>query len=901
MRKFIAYLSLVITTVLGIALSVKPLLSSVNSELDFNGGKTYTFQLTDEGENVADQQNAFEDTQKIYEVADQMEKRLINYGVQQYDIKVDGSDTLRVSVYESNDDKYTHLASYLRFDGKLALATSDNTYVYSNYGLEGETAKNMFGRNSYLTFNGYYPAVVLEINDVEEFQKAVTHATELDTSTEDENGEKQASDAAQIYLWNNWTDECVYDNANKYPVIQEKLLVKYDSNNIWYEKEEKDHKHIVLYFNVASDENATSLNISEVQAANENAKYFNALINAERLDGVTINLINQENVAAFVQSATYQGTAITPQMNFTIIGFSVAFGLMLLASIYYSRLLGATFAINTIAGFMMTSAIAVALGATFSVATVAALGIYCVSSIAFALFYSKKIRDNLAIQNNKQKACIDANKASTLFAVDISVVLMIAGLFIYIFAGQYLSVMGVIFVIGGLINLLINLVLNRLCFVCLAQSKVGANLALFGIFNKEEGAIEQNEIVEEEHNVLDDIKKEEEANAPKQEAPVRKGPSKLITGILYGLILLGGIITMSVTAAVSTPFKEESLLKTDDTRLVLYVEKDNTSYGKDTFVKETLDTVKVDVNGVKKPIYDNSNLDSVQTFESTFYTHESDLNDSISKTFIYYIVHLDQKIDVDTSTVFINDVQASNNLSQELEQLFTAEDQSAHISIQKSKSYGLTQSYYIPNVALASSIAIIACTIYLTLRYRNTLATALGILSISASAITLTLFSMFRIAVSPYMTIATLSVAMFALLLSIFVLEGNRLKVKLAKNETLNFDQKVDQYEIGMQETHGFAILFTVFAFMFSLMFMLSGTLATRSFFLFQGIMIIVAMLIIISFTLPIYKWLLKLTSNIASKTGKGPKSNKKKVKNQHKERQRGKEVEEATFIGIND
>lgn len=894
MRKFIAYLTLLIATVLGIALSVKPLLSSVNSELDFNGGQTFIYQLTNADENIADQTTPFEDESKIYDVAKEMESRLVNYGVQQYDIKIDGNDTLRVSFYESNSEKYNHISSYLKFDGKLALATSDNEFIFANYSLDGQTLEDMFERNSYITFNGYYPAVVLPVKNVEKMQEAIDHAISLDEKGEDD---KDTSDPAYLYMWNGWDENCVYTNKDKYPVIAEKMVLRYDSNNIWYEQNENDHASIVVYFNVASDENATSLNMSEVRAANENAKYLNALINAKEYDGVTVNLVNSENIGPVAGAATIETTTITPVVNFVVIGFIIAFGVCLLGAFVFARLLGVTFVINEIAGLIITSAICVALGATYSVATVAALGVYTAISLSLAFIYASKIKKNLAEQPNVQKACIDANKSVLMLHVDSAVVMAIVGIFIYSLAGSYLSTMGIVFIVGGVVSLLINLLLNRLSFITLAQSKFGSKLGLFGIFDK----VEEKPEEPKEINVLDEMKKQQALEASKNRpAPKPFMPSKLIIGILYGVILLGGIITMSIMSATNTPYVEQSLLDTADTRLVVYADKDNLSLKTSDDLKAVIDTVTLgDDNSA---IYNKESTTSIETFESVFYTHTADLADSTAKTYVYYIVHIDTTYDVSNCLIKVNgETQVVKDLGVVLEQVITDKDPVAFVSLKLSKSYGLTGSYFIGNVALAMSVALVGAVIYLAIRYRTTLAIALGLISLSVSTVALTCFSMLRIAVFSYVSIVPLTAIMLGVFFAVVMLEGNQLKAKLAKGETLNYDQKVDQFEISFETTINYMIIAAALSALLSLAMALSNIHAIRQIFVDQMIIGLLAFFVPTLFALPCYKLLMKFTGKIAKASDKGPKSNKKKLRNKHKEHQRGKEVEEATFIGIND
>ena len=156
MRRFIAYISLLICTILGIGLSIKPALNSINPGLDYTYGKEFVYQLTNLGENISDNAEPVTAKTAATEIAEQMDARLKNYGISQYNIEIEGNDTLRVSLFAESDSIYNHVQSYLAFDGRLTLATSDFEYVYQNYTDRNQADKTnttMFGVTA--AYTGY--------------------------------------------------------------------------------------------------------------------------------------------------------------------------------------------------------------------------------------------------------------------------------------------------------------------------------------------------------------------------------------------------------------------------------------------------------------------------------------------------------------------------------------------------------------------------------------------------------------------------------------------------------------------------------------------------------------------------------------------------------------------------
>src|SRR5574344_415032 len=305
MRRFIAYISLILAVVFSTALSIKPTLNSVNSKLDFSGGQELTYQLTNLDESIADTDVKFDTDGAAKEVAKVMSSRLDTYGVEQYDIKIDGNDTIRVSLNAKNSDTYNHIQNYLNFDGRLTMETSDGEYMYSNFNSDNDKVKNMFTRNAYITFKGVYPAVVLPIKNVDEFKKAVEHAKSLDKKDETQSSEQStASDASYIYLWTDWDDNCTYENAKTYQSVASRLVMKFAYSNIWWEEKEENYSSIVAYFNVTTDTNNTNTNINDlkikdIESANENAKYFTSLLNTESYN-YTVNFVHSKSISAVV-------------------------------------------------------------------------------------------------------------------------------------------------------------------------------------------------------------------------------------------------------------------------------------------------------------------------------------------------------------------------------------------------------------------------------------------------------------------------------------------------------------------------------------------------------------------------------------------------------------------------
>lgn len=899
MRRFIAYISLILAVVFSTALSIKPTLNSVNSKLDFSGGQELTYQLTNLDESIADTDVKFDTDGAAKEVAKVMSSRLDTYGVEQYDIKIDGNDTIRVSLNAKNSDTYNHIQNYLNFDGRLTMETSDGEYMYSNFNSDNDKVKNMFTRNAYITFKGVYPAVVLPIKNVDEFKKAVEHAKSLDKKDETQSSEQStASDASYIYLWTDWDDNCTYENAKTYQSVASRLVMKFAYSNIWWEEKEENYSSIVAYFNVTTDTSNTNTNINDlkikdIESANENAKYFTSLLNTESYN-YTVNFVHSKSISAVVGNAINQGTYITPVVNFALIGFCIFFALLVGFAFVFYRLIGVNFVVNSLLGLIATGAIFNALGATYSIASLVGFALIGILMIGVGVVYLHRIKTELAKGKLISKSVSDVNNSMVLLTLDTSAIMLILGIFIYIFGGPYISAIGVALFIAAFVNLFVNLLLNRLTFTFLATSKFGANYALYGIINEAKANVNEEEA---EHNVLDDIKAEQAASQPVPSK--KKGLSRMgFFGIFYGLVIIAGIVCVTTFGLTSTPFIESSLIESD-TRLVVSAEKSSTILKDAENLTNIIDKVEVGTDSAKSKIY--ASADSISTFDFSDETTPTDLKDIITRDYVYYIVRIDSSIHYETANIYVNGVvQSGHDLGSILEEQINAVDDLATVSFKSSASYDLTDNYYLPSIALASSIALIGVAVYLCVRYRSTLAISTGLISMGTAAIALTIFSMLRTAVSPYIGLAAIVATIFSAFVGLLILEENKFEHKTVKGKVKSIEDKSSEVKESLSVSRDLGLGIAVVGLIFMLSFLFGGTEATKNLFIFTSLIIVLSFVSLVNFAVPLYSALMKLVHNITSKVHL-PESNKKKLKNKHREHQRGKEVEEATFIGIND
>ena len=133
MKRFLAYISMLVVMILGVVTLAKPTLQNSQSGFDFNGGREYIYQITDLGNSITDQGDEMVPEGAVDEIAETMEERLQQYGVAEYYIEIQGNNKISVKFSANSSLEYDHISNFLTFDGNLTLTTYDSEYIYHNY------------------------------------------------------------------------------------------------------------------------------------------------------------------------------------------------------------------------------------------------------------------------------------------------------------------------------------------------------------------------------------------------------------------------------------------------------------------------------------------------------------------------------------------------------------------------------------------------------------------------------------------------------------------------------------------------------------------------------------------------------------------------------------------------
>ena len=900
MKRFIAYLSILISVVLGVVIVAKPAVQGINGGYDYDGSREFVYQIVNHGETIDDfDKDAFQDDSAVTKIAEEFENRLISYDVEKYDIVTEGNDKIRVRFTAKDDTEYQYISNYLTADGNLSLVTFDGEVVYNNWAnVESGDDTVMFGeKDAYLTYkDNIFPGIVIPLTDAKTFnEKAVKHAEEINVPSED--GGTPVSQEGNIYLWSRYNaDTDNFENAENNENIKNKLILSFQYNNIWFEEKEEDYSSIVFYFNVDGiDENTKfeTINWNAVEKATDTAKYYLHLINASHLDQ-RVYLLSENKVDANLETLINEGMSIEPAISQTLLAVVICFAIIAGISIFFFRLNGLITSVSAGLGALLTLFIYNALGATLSFPGIIGFMIVTLLMYVCGFTYSTKLSGEILKGKNSKKAFIDATKKSAWVTLDLSVITLIAGIFIFLLGNSYISGCGIILFFGALLNLAIQFIVNGSGLYFLSTSHQGLN---------NRGLFTSKFITKPEEAKTEEVKEETSTEEVKEEAKPKKSKLPCIFGGILGVLALACTIGLSVFAGVSTPYKEQATFDASSYAYI-YVKRPNTQYNTVEKIEEDLNLIRyqetVDGEVTYTEVYTK-----IEQEEYVNYTNPDESNQSTKFEYYIYSVELNGNINLKSTENFVivtldadgavTSASAITSLEECLGTTF-----GNIVTLNFVNDYNLTKTYNLGTIALVTFITIAVAGIYLFVRHGRFIA-IIGTSTASAMAvICLGLFSLLRTSVYNYIAYATIPVAIIALFIVAFV----SIKYKEIINEKkLKVVDLKFKREIAVASTDAIknscALIASIAGLVLVCFFGFSTKFVSNTFLVALFISIFTYLFVALTYN----AFLIKLYDGIGEikvKT-KAPKSNKKRLKQQHKSRQRGKEVEEATFIGIND
>ncbi len=951
MRRYIGYVILCASVLLGVGATTAPFIAKMNSDLSYSDGKTLYFKASEYDENSTNgnygneagsflDENQMKDGNNdnqlaIYTLADKVKSRLDIWNLSEYEVSVQGYDTIAVSVRTKTDSdtQYSYLESYLSFSGgDYELDVTDKTVSEeskkSSWAEMLDDTEDAFIES--IELSGYnFPVVLVKIpdsyqSDFTDLLKAANDANSA--SSEGSSSEESSSsdqDTCKLVLWANRVDGDLYENSTtgggKDSNLSTKILAVENVSNdnaVYYYDSDEDKETPYLRLIPASNAITSDggYDATYAQEAYDAAVYLKNMFNADELsitDGGTthrfaLTFTYSEATKATVESLNYYGAwSVFPAMGGTMIATLATIALTCIVLALFNRIFSLV-QITSILGTCWAAFITfVSFGAQFNVA--ACLGLLVVMSVAAfgAIYYGAALKDEIYKGRTLKKANQEAAKKSTWPIIDASVVSLILGVFVYIFGGELASKFGTMLVLGAAFALIANLILTRIGGWLLANSS----------YMQTHYAKQLNV---DEKKIPDLVKEEKQTYfGPYEKKDFTKGKKWL--GGIFGAILTAGIATMIAFGVTNSgniyntsAYTEKSTVLRIDVKSTSsdQISVESLSAIEDVYQEsgdaDLLHCVKIDGNLLSSL----TSIDDISLSSSPLTVYDSEKE--TSTYWYYYSIKLSKYIENEPDSKHSIQLKQTDGswgdpldedttidvaLSDYLMDSFAPGTSSDNLLVAFATVSPELGQPYVWRIALAVGVALSVMLVYYMLRFRPSrgIAATIGGALVSYSVMAFFVFT--RIAVTPLVSLGVLAACLLTMLLSLFALNKEKEIYKESREkEKNNLAFRSDCLNKANSRSAGSFLLLLMIASYGAIAFFGFGPSSFMMVYLAMVMGIIFLSAYCLGLLTPISLLFAKLFSKISFKSAKP-----KKAKKGGAMKKKTNEPEEAIFIGIND
>ena len=779
MRRLWAHIILAAGILLAVCGSFVAVFQNARGNIEYTDGREITFQIT-ELDNPVDytgDESLAERASKVFE------DRLALARVSKYSIQTSGQDIVKVSFAQDDnpDLDYQNVVDFLSSYGNKSL-TNKSTIVTPLVLSEIRT-----GDAKVETTNEMIPSINIPIDMEkesngytllkykEETEKDESNAEITTTEAEEEGGEGEEVKNYYFYLWYDYEEsidsyEKSQSGSDDYDsnVAAKLSPIKFDCTAI-----DKDSENLTVYSNVDTDGDG-SASEAEIKQAYKVANALVNVLNADKLDYKIKCIANDETHIANpeVEKLVSNGKVAWSK---TLIATICAIVVISLLLVVFYRLGALSVSVLTILAVFSSAALIVAFGAEFTTAGIIGVLLVGVASLASGIVYLTKLKEDAYRGHTLKKANSEAMKKSLLPIVDINIVVIVTGIFLFLIGGSLFRTFAVATVIGGLISLVLNtLGLRALMWLATNTTGLIGKYEVFGI----DAEKVPNHLAEEKQTYFGAY---ENKDFTKKKKPVGIVAASLFVVALVGLITFGTLTGGYLFNTGNKKVNYEASRINAATEIYIEETKINAdeAYTLTTSnVDDILNDLLIYQAGVAKDKLANlSSIAKNKTETSAIYntyeftSKENNVIGEEPKPTVYHkytVVELNQYINVDDyyvlslSDVFADKLPLDLAFTAELENIIADK----YISSVKPVSQFVTQNQ--PSftlVMLGTFTAIAVLCVYFCLRYRLSRGLTSIIFPVVSSAIALGAYSLLRIVATSYTTIAIPVIAVFTMII----------------------------------------------------------------------------------------------------------------------------------------
>ena len=277
MRRLIGYITTCIAMLLAIVVTATPVITHLNTGREFTESRNYREIVFNIGENSSEEENE----NRASVVADEMRARLKNFEVEDYSIKVQGNDTVTVSL---NMDKtqFNYTAKYLTFSGESFAFVGSNGEIKSEHKLFNPSDVKVEFKG-----DAKIPVVIIPLTSEgkADIEAIIEKFGETAHDHEHEEGEEEPQNL--IYLWSNFdvnTEDLDSISGDKIdPKCRDKVIMAFNDNP-WNPDSKEEKTELMYMCATGKEDNPSELDVSGLKDDNDRASYLSNMLKASKYD-----------------------------------------------------------------------------------------------------------------------------------------------------------------------------------------------------------------------------------------------------------------------------------------------------------------------------------------------------------------------------------------------------------------------------------------------------------------------------------------------------------------------------------------------------------------------------------------------------------------------------------------
>ena len=895
MRRLWSYIVLTGASLVLMGSSFVNVFRQSTSNIEYADGRELVFRVENKDGNPLEPDETAKQTHAEI-IADKMMTRLDSMQITNYEVATEGYDTVKVILKQDTDSNYNNIQNLMAFDGSLTLSSKLDNFLDNS----DETEKFITG-DAYMETVNNYPTVNIPVGEhfkdlydiVKEYKEAAnTDAAE--SSTTGEGDEAETTYTYNLYLWHNWDEntfsQTVSGNDDYDARVADKIFMRFDISEL--EKIESDGdtiEKLTAYINIQDTNGNSQYEAREVKKAFDTARYYVSLINAGSLDDYKVTFLYSNNVSAVTELLV--GVDGIIQWSSTLRATIVCVVILSLLLAVFFRLGALSVATLTIGSVYAGVASIILFSAEFNAAGLIALCAVAIASLACGVIYLTKVREEAYRGRTLKKANSEGGKKALLPIIDINVVLIVIGIFAYVFGGSLMRSFAVISVIGALASLILNTIgLKGLMWLATNATKLQGKYEVFGIDSKNVP------------NVLNEEKQTYYGSYADKDFTKKKKPVGIAAGVLFAAGLAGmitfGVLNKGVVYNNGGTVRNSELFVETKTNNTLLTEdiirsalKNIYTYeeGKEASAKVLNEQVDEVIYKTREDLAENG----VDTENYTYYVFKLNTKLNDDKYLAYYV-----ELDAEGQEIGDRVYSDENGISGLVAEQIKSSDAEAIVSLKAVNMTSTVQPEFAP-VIWGTLVGIAVSAFYLLLRYRLSRGLTALIVPTMVAGIVGGLFAYTRLAVTNYAVILIPVIAFFSLLISIMFMNRERELVLEDKEKDSSIENRNAIMVKATALSYSPILLVSVLAIYIGINFFGFGASGNAWLFLIMVVGVLAALFFGTTLYGPISQLFFKLFSRVNFE--KFTNLFKRKKKRVNKPVTRSAEPEERTFIGIND